>query len=160
VPLPLAAIATTAFSVGSAALAKRQEALRANVSKTLGALTRVGAGVVSGGGFIPQAVQAGVSGVYDMATQPRVSTATRVAAGPTGETVRLARQFAGQGPVTYDIATGQVYGRRRYRRMNVCNVKALRRAGRRVEGFVKLAKSLISMPGARAKHPIKKRRRR
>jgi hypothetical protein len=34
--------------------------------------------------------------------------------------------------------------RRRYRRMHVTNVKALRRAMRRVQGFAKLAKSTIS----------------
>ena len=35
-------------------------------------------------------------------------------------------------------------GGRRYKRMNVGNVKALRRSMRRVEGFAKLAKSTIS----------------
>lgn len=48
-------------------------------------------------------------------------------------------------------------GRKKYRRMNVTNVKALRRAGRRVDGFVRLAKQLITM---HQKHHIKPRKRR
>lgn len=67
----------------------------------------------------------------------------------------------GAGGATGSRSAQFAFGRRRrYRRMDVTNVKALRRAGRRVEGFVKLARSLVSMPGARAKHPIKRRRRR
>jgi hypothetical protein len=157
-PLPLAAIATTAVSVGSAALAQRQEALRARISGALGSLGRVAAGGAGVAGVIPQLIQRGAGAVTSMITQPSVSLQTRVMAGPTGETIRLARQITGNPIQTYDIP-GLYAPRRRYRRMNVANVKALRRAGRRVEGFVKLAKSLISMPGARAKHPIKRRRR-
>jgi len=47
-------------------------------------------------------------------------------------------------------------GRRR-RRINVANVPALRRAGRRLSGFVKLAKKMVTLE---TKARIKKRRRR
>jgi hypothetical protein len=151
-PFPaLAAIATTAYSVGSQILAKRQEALRANVQKSLGTLARAAGGAIVGGGA-GAFVASQVSNVGQGNIIPGIPTMRQFQASPT---VQRLTGMAG-GPMTFDISTG----RRRYRRMNVCNVKALRRAGRRVEGFVKLAKSLITMPGARAKHPIKGRRRR
>lgn len=47
------------------------------------------------------------------------------------------------------------------RRMNVTNVKALRRAGRRVRGFLKLARRLGALPvGTSGKKLFKKSRRR
>jgi hypothetical protein len=47
--------------------------------------------------------------------------------------------------------------RRRYRRMHVTNVKALRRAMRRVQGFAKIAKNTITFTHA---HHLKHRRKR
>ena len=49
----------------------------------------------------------------------------------------------------------------RSRRMNVTNVKALRRAGRRVKGFLKLARRLGALPvGGSGKKLFKAKRRR
>jgi hypothetical protein len=47
-------------------------------------------------------------------------------------------------------------GGRRYKRMNVGNVKALRRSMRRVQGFAKLAKSTMTFT---QHHRMKKRKR-
>jgi len=43
-------------------------------------------------------------------------------------------------------------GRRRYRRMNVCNVHALKRAIRRAKGFEKLARKVLVIPHHFKKH--------
>lgn len=148
--LPLAAIAaagTTALSIiqRSRIQAGIQRATGALGSITRGRLAGVGGAIVGGGagGFVAsQIVNAGQGNIV-----PFVPTLKQFQSG-----------LQKTGITTIEIPGFQQ--RRRYRRMNVCNVKALKRAGRRVEGFVKLAKSLVSMPGARAKHPIKGRRRR
>lgn len=48
-------------------------------------------------------------------------------------------------------ASGYMLGRGGHRRMNVTNVKALRRAGRRVRGFLKIARRLGALPVASGK---------
>ncbi len=114
------------------------------------------------GGGVSAPIASGVQSVIDNALRAPQSTplSQRVMGGPTLSALQtLTQGVPGAGGIpTFDITTWA--RRKRYRRMNVANVKALRRAGRRVEGFVKLAKSLIHVPGARAKNPIKRRRRR
>jgi len=57
-------------------------------------------------------------------------------------------------------STGYMIGGRR-RRMNVTNVRALRRAGRRVRGFLKIARRLGALPvsGGKGKKLFKTRRK-
>lgn len=107
------------------------------------------------GGGMTTPITTGVQAVIDNALKPASQTpiTQRIMGGPTLNAI----QSVTQGIPTFTVTQ---YARRRYRRMDVCNVKALRRAGRRIDGFVRLAKSLVSMPAARAKHPIKRARRR
>lgn len=67
------------------------------------------------------------------------------------------------GPVggVSNVPSFTLTGPRRGRRMNVTNVKALRRAGRRVRGFLKLARRFGAMPvSPKGKKLFKARRRR
>lgn len=151
--IPIAAIAAAAQQ--GIALASRAQLQRQTGAATAALARRVAGAALGGAGIAVEAMTRGVPAVAQIATQPGAPTITqRLAAGPTGETVRLMRQAMGGS------AGGFGFVGRRRRRMNACNVKALRRAGRRVESFVKLAKSLVTMPpGARAKFPIKSRRK-
>lgn len=63
------------------------------------------------------------------------------AAGPTGR----ATEIVGRATVAGMMAAGEMAPRRR--RMNVGNAKALRRAIRRTDGFVRLAKSALKNTG-------------
>jgi len=57
----------------------------------------------------------------------------------------IASAFVGPKPVTIDPVTGDVMRRRR--RMNAGNAKALRRAIRRTDAFVRLSKSALKNTG-------------
>lgn len=63
--------------------------------------------------------------------------------GPSGFTIGT-----GTVPGTYAPVAGKIPGKKR-KRMNVTNVKALRRAGRRVKGFEKLARRFIGFASPR-----------
>jgi hypothetical protein len=53
---------------------------------------------------------------------------------------------AASGAVEYVLDKfGNVKAKRRYRRMNVCNVRALRRSLRRIEGFEHVARRVLSI---------------
>lgn len=149
--LPLAAIfaaaSQTAIQIARNNLTKQP--LRSSTGVT--GSGRAGAGLTT----FTTPIASGVQSVIDNALRPASQTplTQRILGGPTLSTIQALQQ----GVPTFNIPTGY---RRKYRRMDVCNVKALRRAGRRIEGFVRLAKSLVAMPGARAKHPIKRARRR
>lgn len=142
--LPLAAIGAAAASLITQAsrdqLVKQQHSRQATGG--VANLVRQATGTVVGG-----VVGGGVG-----ATAGRLIGSGNVIPG-----IPTPSQFRGLVDQTVPGLLGS--GRRRGRRMNVANVKALRRAGRRVEGFVRLAKSLVSMPGARSKCAIKTTRR-
>jgi len=152
--LPLAAIAAaaqTAMQIGGRAMIQRSVAQASgSLASKMATATLVMPGVISGASSSVLSTVVGKGNVI-----PGVPTMSQFQQG-------LARMGMADGTKINGVPTffSGVGFRRRGRRMNVANVKALRRAGRRVEGFVKLAKSLIAMPGARAKHPIKRRKRR
>lgn len=87
---------------------------------------------------------------------PRAGAAIgRVFGGRAGRVVKAAGKIGGAGAVFEagsQIARrrmgggDEMGGGRRYRRMNVTNVKALRRAIRRARGFAKLARSVMTFP--------------
>lgn len=135
----------TGVSVAASIYQQRQDKLRAALTKSGGALSRVVGGAALGGG----------AGVFVARQVSNVGQGNIIPGIPTMKQFQSGLEKT--GIPTFDIGGAP---RRKYRRMNLGNIKALRRAGRRVEGFVRLAKSLVSMPGARAKHPIKGRRRR
>lgn len=144
--LPIAAIVaagTTAYD-----LIQRSK-IQSGVTRATSALTNRG---ISATGVFGRAVASGIQEPMDTRLLGRaISTGTRLVGG-------------GSMPSFSDVVSGAssrqlTGGRRRGRRMNACNVKALRRAGRRMEAFVRLAKSLVSMPGARPKFQLKGRRK-
>lgn len=155
------ALAAVLAAGGQLALQIARNSLQKVPLKSTTGVTGSGRAGSFGGGVISP-ISSGVQSVIDNALQPAAQTplSQRIMGGPTLNAIQsITRAMPGAGGIqTFDIASG--FRRKRYRRMNVANVKALRRAGRRVEGFVKLAKSLITVPGARAKHPIKRARRR
>ena len=77
---------------------------------------------------------------------------------PPGALGKIGTAVAGgaAGAVVGRILRGGDEERRHYRRMNVANVRALRRSMRRVQGFAKLARKTVSFT-QRVK--MKKRRR-
>lgn len=147
--IPLAAIA----AAGSTAISLYQRSrIQAGITKATGALGSVTRGGLAG---VAGTVVGGGAGAFAARQVVNTGQGNIIPGIPTMRQFQSGLEKTGLSFT--DAIT--VTGRRRYRRMDVCNVKALRRAGRRVEGFVKLARSLVSMPGARAKHPIKRRRR-
>lgn len=147
--LPLAAIAAVASTAYSAIQRGRVQSNAASASTALSNVSRSALAGVGG------AIVGGSAGAFVASQVARVGQGNVIPGIPTPQQFQRGLQQTGLDR----YITGTIGGapRRRYRRMNVCNVKALRRAGRRVEGFVKLAKSLVAMPGARARFPIKKR---
>jgi hypothetical protein len=82
--------------------------------------------------------------------------------GPYGLTTnRTASSTSGRAATStrggLPVFTNGVTVRRRHRRMNITNVKALRRAERRVGGFVKLARKFVTF---HTSHKLKHHRRR
>lgn len=108
-----------------------------------------------GGGFLSGinwgAVAKGAAEVGSMFLPGIVGTGVRAASSliPSGGTPGGIAALAAGAP--------GLVGRRRGRRMNVTNVRALRRGMRRVQGFAKLARQTVSFT-QRVK--MKKRRRR
>lgn len=87
------------------------------------------------------------SGSQRLAVAPPAVTPPQLIGGP------------GPGPLFGGPLEAGMMGRHS-RRMNVTNVRALRRAGRRVKGFLKLARSLGALPvgGGKGKKLFKRKR--
>lgn len=116
------------------------------IKKVVGTVAKIGGSLIPGPAG---AVLKGVGGaLVPVARQPVVVT------GQQGATAILRQQQIVPVPgVTGAFqravpggATGYMVARVGGRRMNVTNVKALRRAGRRVKGFLKLARRMGAMP--------------
>lgn len=152
--IPIAAIiaagAQTAMQIARNSL--QRPPLKSTTGVTGAGMARAAA--AGGGGFIAQQIlNAGGGNIV-----PMLPTPSQFKAALPGPVMKALQTQQPGG--TIPTFTTTVFARRKYRRMNPCNVKALRRAGRRVDAFVRLAKSLVSMPSARAKNPIKRARRR
>lgn len=147
--LPLAAIVaagTTAFDM------IQRSRVSSAVSRTTSALRQATRSVPVLGPMVTDIVRAGVD---------RPASVLGPAFGPGTFAGNIVSSASSSTRGAIVRGSQVVFGSTRRRRtMNVANVKALRRASRRVEGFVRLAKSLISMPGAKAKCAIKAPRRR
>lgn len=79
--------------------------------------------------------------------------------GVGGAAAKAVSAFGSTSPAMSSVVAQAMAGggRRRYRRMNVTNVRALRRGMRRVQGFAKLARQTI---GFTQRVKMKRRRRR
>ena len=114
---------------------------------------KVAVGAATGflGGGPVGAITGGIRAVTGAMTTTRVTAPT--IRTPTGTMPRITRAVTGTGtqtatqPVVFDPKTGKTSVRKKYRRMNVTNDKALRRAVRRQAGFVKLAKKALQGTG-------------
>ena len=170
-PLPLAAIAA---AVTTAALTHYQQQQRDSAvgGPPVGKLVIGGKAVrastvqallggAGGSNFITTPEQsAGIAAAINAIapTTMAVNTNTRPGAAGTGAQGMLTNAQLNRAlGVTVTQPTGQLMFRGRRRRINVANVPALRRAGRRLSGFVKLAKKMVTLE---TKARIKKRRRR
>lgn len=93
---------------------------------------------------------------------PNLRIARRVGQALVGPVVRGAARFVGRGRVRRGRRRRMISGMRRYRRINVLNPRALRRALRRARGFEQFARSVISITrpkaGRRWKFPRRRRR--
>ncbi len=113
---------------------------------TLGSIfkrtARAGIGFVAGGGAPGQILRA----VRGRGRRSGGFVAPQSFVTPQGRSGRgIARFGPSTGPVTVDPVTGEMRPRRR--RMNVGNAKALRRAIRRTDGFVRLARGALKNTG-------------
>jgi hypothetical protein len=171
-PLPLAAIATAATAAGMEYLRQRNQSAGAGTGPQVGKL------IV--GGTALRASTAALLGSPAMSlvgpapSQVPITTGAP-GAGAAGIGAAIGRALGGRGlnapaapminrgaqglqQIQEFLVTGGVIGRKKYRRMDHCNIKALRRAGRRLEGFVKLAKQMVQLHArARVKKPRRRR---
>lgn len=134
------------------------------IKKIGGGLLNVATNFIPGGGLVKTVAQAAAS-----ALRGKPARVESVGLTPTGP--GLQALAPGFNPVSLNMAGGSVpayrptglgpddlmFPRRR-RRMNVTNVRALRRAGRRVRGFLKLAGKLGALPVSRSGKKLFKRR--
>ena len=127
------------------------------LGKALKGAVGVAAGFMPGGGLVSRAVTAmtHVPGGGALVKAARSPLARRVggmvikhpvlsaagAAGVIGAGVEGGRMLRGRHPA--------MAGMRRHRRMNVTNVRALRRSIRRAQGFAKLAKRVLHFTSPR-----------
>jgi len=159
-PFPFAAVAA---AVATAALQAQRDRQNSNSG---GGGAGVGKLIVGGSAVRASTMNAltgSASGLVDLGPVDRNSRTrlegvgqaiNRVLGGTGGTPTRglVGGSIPGAGGVT---VTGF---RRRYRRTNLGNIKALRRAGRRLTGFVKLAKSMVALEQrARVKRPRRRR---
>lgn len=145
------AIPGGAFLKGGALLAKLGK-----VGKVAGLAKRFGPGIKGGiaalkGMSRTQLARLGVGAGAAAAVGGAVGY--RAAGGGIGGEVALPGEM---GELTFDPGTGTYRPGRRYRRMNVTNVRALRKAIRRVKGFAKIARTSLVLE---KKVRIKKRSR-
>jgi hypothetical protein len=114
----------------------------------------VGALVRSGGALLKRAAPWLAKGAGAAATAGTIYEAFKGISGPSAAAApTFAQQMAAQ-----PLDTG---GRRRYRHMNVCNVRALRRSLRRVSGFARVARKVMvfARPGKKTHFKLPRRRR-
>lgn len=127
-----------------------------------GLFSFIGSALKTVGGFIP-GVGTALSTIGGVLSPPKAQVLSRPAAvqNPIGGTnLPPSPNFYGikAGSTSFGLTTGQtrtvkataqVGGKKKRRRMNVTNPKALRRAGRRVKGFEKLARRFIGFASPR-----------
>lgn len=109
----------------------------------LGVLKKIGGAVLKVGGTILGATPVGAAAKRVIAS---VSPQSFPQLAPPGMIPK-----PGMGGTIERFLPGGDSGYYKRRRMNVTNVRALRRAGRRVKGFLKLANSLGALPVNRGK---------
>jgi len=137
-------------------------------SNVLGAIGGAVKGYVTSGGSL---VSAGAGAVRGFVKQhPVISAAGAAGSAFAGE--QIVTHLPGRQPIATRTGGGRTVpgamgtpatrgllihprgmrvGGRRRRRMNVCNVRALRRASRRAHGFLKISRKLVSY--YQPKHP-------
>ena len=171
-PLPLAAIAAAATTAALQHLQQRQRDQQAAASgPQVGKLVIGGAAVrastiaalggsAAGFNLAPPDMlgptSSGQTERIQAAVRGFLATPGAAGTGAQGAMTNAQLQRALGVPVTQPTG-GLACGGRRRRRLNVTNVAALRRAGRRLSGFVKLAKKMVTLE---QKARLKKRRRR
>lgn len=130
------------------------------IGSLIGGAVRVGTSLVTGGPLAAAGTALSLIKPKNAALQPMIGptspsfTGIRVG-GPLGVQVGYqgsssisnypVTQTNGGGGGRYTVAPDGTL-RKKHRRMNPTNVRALRRAGRRVRGFLKLARRLGALP--------------
>lgn len=110
----------------------RGDYYQGGIFSSLGRLAKPLAGIIPGGGIVTTALGAASLFPKRKGAQPKMSGAVRPSPGLGGVISRL--------------LPGGDTGYYKRRRMNVANVKALRRAIRRAHGFAKLSRKVLTFP--------------
>lgn len=109
-----------------------------------GSLLKIGKGFITGGPL--GAVGAAIPSFSGGSSKPKGPAIAPVV--PTPGLAGFGQRLIPGGKTGYEV---QLPGRMGGRRMNPLNVRALRRAGRRVKGFLRIARRLGALPVNRGK---------
>lgn len=125
-----------------------------SIGKALGGIAKAAVSLVPGPiGAVARAITSTGKGAVQVAPGPALSPFPTISYVPPAQ---MGPAMPGSPVIPLALPGG------RSRRMNVMNVKALRRAGRRVKGFLKIARRLGALPvnTGKGKRIFKVRRKR